>query len=256
MQHPVVERENTDLHAGSISLMLGKAGLVLLPERAVWWPEQRTLLIADTHFGKEATFRRMSIPIPDQTTNDLQRLNQLLDRTDAARLIILGDLLHSRHGRSPIVFAEIAEWRKQQEQAVKEEVRHIIDILRDFGDDTEYQQQQQQLQITLVRGNHDLSAGDPPQDWHIECVDDPTPVAGLRLCHVPPADDLPGLAGHLHPVIGLRGPARDSLRMPCFLLRRETLVLPAFSSFVDGRKLSTTADEQVFCIAEDQVFAV
>lgn len=228
MQHPVVERENTDLHAGSISLMLGRAELVLLPERAVWWPEQRTLLIADTHFGKEATFRRMSIPIPDQTTNDLQRLNQLLDRTDAARLIILGDLLHSRHGRSPIVFAEIAEWRKQQ----------------------------QQLQITLVRGNHDLSAGDPPQDWHIECVDDPTPVAGLRLCHVPPADDLPGLAGHLHPVIGLRGPARDSLRMPCFLLRRETLVLPAFSSFVDGRKLSTTADEQVFCIAEDQVFAV
>ena len=34
----------------------------LLPERALWWPAQRMLMVADAHFGKAATFRARGVP--------------------------------------------------------------------------------------------------------------------------------------------------------------------------------------------------
>ncbi|NUR18637.1 MAG: DEAD/DEAH box helicase, partial [Gemmatimonadaceae bacterium] len=43
--------------------------LVLLPERAAYWPARTTLLVADAHFGKAATFRAAAIPVPAGTTD-------------------------------------------------------------------------------------------------------------------------------------------------------------------------------------------
>jgi len=37
--------------------------LLLLPQRALWWPAQKTLLVADLHFGKAATLRAHGIPV-------------------------------------------------------------------------------------------------------------------------------------------------------------------------------------------------
>ena len=41
---------------------------VLLPQKAVFWPRERLLAIADIHFGKAATFRSFGIPVPRGTT--------------------------------------------------------------------------------------------------------------------------------------------------------------------------------------------
>lgn len=76
--------------------------LELLPERAIHWPARRTLFVADTHWGKAATLRAYSIPVPmGGTDDDLERLSRALEKTDARRLIVLGDALHAREGRSP-----------------------------------------------------------------------------------------------------------------------------------------------------------
>ena len=50
--------------------------LDLLAERAIHWIEQRTLLIADPHFGKASVFRASGIPIPSGTTNVSPARNQ------------------------------------------------------------------------------------------------------------------------------------------------------------------------------------
>ena len=39
------------------------------------------------------------------------------------------------------------------------------------------------------------------------------------------------VAGHWHPAVTLRGPGRDSLRVPCFCRLDGKLVLPAFGAF-------------------------
>ena len=57
----------------------GGETLVLLPDRAMFWPAQQALLVADTHFGKAGVFRRAGVPIPEGIdAHDLARLSRLV----------------------------------------------------------------------------------------------------------------------------------------------------------------------------------
>ena len=205
--------------------------VVLLPERAVWWPGRRTVFVADTHWGKTAAFRASGIPVPGGTTRaDLDRLSACLRRTDAERLVVLGDLLHARVGRDERETSDaIAGWRD----------RHAS------------------LGVLLVRGNHDRSAGPPDPAWRIETVEEPHPMSPFVLRHTPRPE--PGgyvLAGHVHPAVRLRG-GGESLKLPCFRVGPAVAILPAFSGFADGTAADVpAADERVFVVAEGEVIEV
>ena len=49
---------------------VGGAALHLLPQKAAWWPAERTLLVADAHIGKAVSFRRLGVPVPPGTTSE------------------------------------------------------------------------------------------------------------------------------------------------------------------------------------------
>lgn len=205
--------------------------LVLLPQRAVWWPGEQTLIIADPHLGKAAALRAARLPVPGGTTTaDLERLSGLLDSTGAARLIVLGDLLHAREGRAARTLEAVSLWRE----------RH------------------RPLEVLLVRGNHDSRAGDPPAAWNIRCVDEPLPLGPLRLRHTPDADGAEGywIAGHVHPAVVLRGPARQRERLPCFLFGAEGALLPAFGSFTGSAPVHPARGERVFVALDGAVVEV
>lgn len=202
--------------------------LTLLPERALWQQENSHLYIADLHFGKDASFRRHGIPIPTAAgLGDLDRLSALLEQTRARRLVVLGDLLHARSGMTPATHAAFAVWRE----------RHPA------------------LEILLVRGNHDRSAGDPPAEWRIACVPEPYDEGRLVLRHEPPPDSSvetrPALAGHLHPCVTLQGGGRSRLTLPCFWVRPHVLVLPAFTDFAGRPQISPTGQDRIFVVGED-----
>ena len=218
----------SDLPMAGPCVKLGGRRLVLLPQHAVWDVAARTVMVSDLHLGKEATFRALAIPVPDQTCRTLDLLTKLLSLTDAVRLIILGDLLHARRGRCEQMMQQVTLWRQ----------RHSS------------------VRMELVRGNHDVASGDPPEEWQMTCFSEPFACQRLQLCHDPKQCEGPGVAGHLHPVVRLRGRGRDSLRLPCFLLRDEVLVLPAFSRFVDGRVLQAGAADQIFVVSEQSVISI
>jgi metallophosphoesterase superfamily enzyme len=51
------------------------ADILLLPGRAAFLPASATLLVADLHLGKAATFRQAGIPVPEGSAQaDLARL--------------------------------------------------------------------------------------------------------------------------------------------------------------------------------------
>ena len=206
------------------------AHLRLLPERAAFWEETDTLLVADPHWGKAATFRAAGIAVPSGTTTEnLDRLNAALGRTGAQRLIFLGDLFHARQGKNHATLTALAAWREQHPA----------------------------LETVLVRGNHDRHAGDPPPELRIRCVDAPLHESPFILAHHPEPSPLGYvLAGHLHPAITLRGQGRLRVRLPCFHFAVDVGVLPAFGSFTGLADVRPLPDDYVWAIADGEVLRV
>lgn len=209
-------------------LVLARSGrrLHLLAQRAAWWAEEQALLVADVHLGKAQTFRRLGVAVPESTTADiLARLDALLAATAARELIFLGDLLHAAQARSPALIESVAHWRSAH--------AHV--------------------RMTLVRGNHDDRAGDPPPGWAMDVVDEPWCRGGLALCHHPQAvPDHDAVGGHLHPGVVLAH-GFERLRLPCFHLREGVLVLPAFGSFTGLHLVAPSPTDRVFAIVGDEL---
>ena len=76
--------------------------LVFLPQRALWRPQGRELLLADLHLGKAEAFQAQGIPLPsDADSGTLNPLLELCHRWRPRRVIVLGDLIHARIGLTP-----------------------------------------------------------------------------------------------------------------------------------------------------------
>lgn len=209
--------------------------IALTAGRALWWPRRRTLCVADLHLGKAATFRHAGIPVPDTTTRaDLDRLSALVAEFGPERLVILGDLIHARTGRSPETLEAFARWRAAHAG----------------------------LDCLLIRGNHDARAGDPPADWGLRIADEPYAEdgdAGIAFAHHPEAVASAGgraiLCGHLHPGVRLSGPV-TSLRAACFWMRPGVGVLPAFGSFTGSLVVAPAVGDRVFVVADEGIAEV
>lgn len=205
--------------------------LTLLPAPAAWWQDEATLFVADTHFGKAATFRAAGVPVPAGTTRaNLDRLDETLAATGARRLVVLGDLLHAKTGRAPGTLAAVAAWRE----------RHA------------------HLEILLVRGNHDRRAGAPPDDWRITSVDPPAALGPFTLRHEPAPEPDPRytLAGHVHPSVRLFAASGESLRAPCFVFGETAAILPAFGAFTGTARVRPRAGDRVFVVGPEAVVRV
>ena len=84
--------------------------LHLMKEKAIWLEQENALLLADTHFGKAAHFRKAGIPVPESIhLDDFHRISNLLDKTGASTVIFLGDLFHSESNESWFTLLEFIE---------------------------------------------------------------------------------------------------------------------------------------------------
>lgn len=197
-------------------------------ERALYWPAAQTLFVADVHLGKAAAFRAGGVPVPRGSTDaDLARLSALIRRTRARRLLVLGDFLHAAAGRVAALDAAYQRWRNAHPE----------------------------LTVTLVRGNHDDRAGDPPADWSVDVVAEPQLVAPFIACHHPLSPSTGyALCGHLHPGVRLAGAADDAARLPCFVLGTRRAILPAFGSFTGLAMVTPTRGDRLVAIAGTRLF--
>ena len=210
-----------------VTIEVGGQPLTLLPEKAALLPDTHTLLVADAHIGKAVSFRKLGVPVPRGTTSEtLALLSTLVARHGVRRIVFLGDFMHSVHSHAASTMGAVARWRAAHPA----------------------------LDLTLVRGNHDDRAGDPPAHLGIEAVDEPLAEGGLALCHHPDASgDGYVLAGHIHPCVSLAGRAHDRLRLPCFWFGAGVGVLPAFGSFTGMHPVQPEPSDRVFVVADDQV---
>lgn len=198
--------------------------LHLLPEKAIYWPAEKTIILSDLHWGKAGHFRKHGIAIPANAQHaDEARLSALVRSHNAERLIVAGDMFHSAQNKEVDSFSL---WRTQHSQ----------------------------LSIDLVLGNHDILPEASYTLYGITLHENILDAGPFVFCH----DELCEpekfyMHGHIHPSITLHGRGRTSMRLPCFCLDDEKLVLPSFGSFTGSHKISAGAYRHIYLITEDEV---
>jgi DNA ligase-associated metallophosphoesterase len=200
-------------------------GLELLPDRALWRPDTRTLFVADVHFGKGETFRRFGLPVPiDTSLADCRRLSRLVHDRHTRRLVILGDLFHAAAGMTGSLLETLAEWR------------------RELGE----------VDVDLVLGNHDTHAVRLWKERRIALHDEPWRLDDLDCRHHSADAGELHLCGHLHPGIAVRGLGRR----PCFHITPRRLMLPAFGEFTGLATIEPAPADLVVAVTDGELVPV
>ncbi len=234
----------------------------LLAQKALYWEEQKTVILSDLHLGKTGHFRKEGIAVPQGVyKNDLHRLFDIIQQYKPDQLIIAGDMFHSKMNREVDLFTR---WRKDVSQ----------------------------LYIHLIKGNHDILHDDNYAQADIKVTD--CSFAMERFCFVHDINDVdfetstvnsqsangktekvktikkPGtsvnhnvqekqhyyFSGHIHPGVVLRTGTRQSVCLPCYYFGKDYAVLPAFSAFTGVYPVTPKKGDCVFAVIKDNVMRV
>lgn len=200
----------------------------LHPHRAVYWRDQKTLIVSDLHLGKIHHFRRSGIYLPSHAAMDnYERLSGLLLHFEPVKLLILGDLFHSTLNTDWKTFSEL---------------RHTFE----------------EVEFHLVLGNHDIIDASILTDNALH-LHESMILGPFQFSHYPDEEDNSSyynLAGHIHPGVRLVGPSRQSLKLPCFYFGLKNGILPAFGTFTGIALIKPEQGSQVVVISEEQLAQV
>jgi DNA ligase-associated metallophosphoesterase len=203
----------------------------LSPQRAIFWENQSTLILSDTHFGKTGHFRKNGIGVPQAVfQEDMQRMVELLSFFKPERMVVVGDLFHSAANLELDLFAK---WR------------------RDFD----------QMELLLVKGNHDILGEQWYQANQIRIQKGLYQIGPFQFVHEPIAsteasDDGFLFSGHLHPGVSLSGMGKQNLHFPCFYFTKTACILPAFSKFSGTATVKKKKDNTIFAIVNHQLIEI
>lgn len=203
--------------------------LVLSVERAVYWPREQVLFLADMHLGKTGYFRSQGIPIPSTVmTGDLKRLAGLIETHKPRIVIVAGDMFHHDYNADINIFKQ---WRTSYA-------------------DTDF---------VLVPGNHDQLMHIDYEALGIRLAEKNHVIEPFVITHHQTGSMNQGfvISGHIHPGYIISGKARQSYRMACFIVSERRIVLPAFSAFtglytgyevLPSDKYYLIGNETIFCM--------
>ncbi|QFT61858.1 ligase-associated DNA damage response endonuclease PdeM [Roseivivax sp. THAF30] len=180
-----------------------------LPSGALFWPDQRLLVVSDLHLGKCARLvaKGGAMLPPYDTVETLSRLDADLDATGAGEVICLGDSFDSVEAGATL--PEEAELWLARMQAGRSWL--------------------------WIEGNHDPGPVGIGGTHAAEARRGP-----LVFRHIATRDGLGEVSGHYHPKarLALRG---RSISRACFLVDACRLIMPAYGAYTGGLWTSNAA---------------
>ncbi len=209
-----------------MELKIGTQHFLLQGQKALYWQEQKMLIVGDVHLGKVSHFRKNGIFLPEQiVAQDIARLQTLMDAFKPKTFCVLGDLFHSDYNK---------EWNN----------------FKAFREDNK------QVDFLLVQGNHDTLHPSFYAQLPMQVVTT-FESEGILLVH----ETIEGnssfqITAHVHPAFLMVGRAKQRLRLACFYKKEKELIIPAFGKFTGMHTIKKKKNEQVFAIAEDQLIAL
>ena len=183
----------------------GNSSLEMLSTRALLLPQTKELLICDIHLGKGEYFQQNGIPLTNNSDEqNLLRIKNIVKEHSPNKLIILGDLFHSKYSIS---------------ESLKNKVELLAATLN--------------IKIELIVGNHDIGC----EVKNIDFIDFKR-SKNFIFSHEPLdkfEENTLNICGHYHPKIYLKN-AKDKLSFRCFALDeiKNVFYLPAFGDLTGG----------------------
>jgi len=201
--------------AGGTAGALTVAGVALVADLAgaLYWPEERLLVVADLHLEKGSSFARRGILLPPyDTAATLASLAKLIARYAPRAVAALGDSFHDGGGPARLVPSDRARLAQLQRG-------------RDW---------------IWIAGNHD-----PHPSAHIGGAFAPSLSLGALTFRHEPAGAAGEVAGHLHPSARVVWRGRAIVRR-CFAADAVRVVMPAFGAYAGGLDIRDRAFVRVF----------
>jgi DNA ligase-associated metallophosphoesterase len=200
-----------------------RPGVWLDRERALYLKAERTLVIADIHWGYAHSHRQCGNLLPLWGNEETaRRLHALLKRYKPRRMIWLGDSLHAPGASS---FAEA-----------------FLDELP------------ARLEVVIIRGNHD-------RKWRRADTAE-FRLGGYVLHHGDqrrePEAGMTEIIGHIHPAFSWSDGAGMSLKVPVLVEEAHRLILPAFSDWSAGATWNNQIKpgESLWLISSRRIFSL
>lgn len=200
---------------------------ILLPQKAIFWKEKKTIIISDLHLGKASHFRKHGIAIPKISANkDLEKLHNLISAYTPETIIFLGDLFHSDYNK---------EWE------------NFIQLRNHFST----------INFVLIKGNHDLIKLHHFSENNI-AVYDSLYIDKILFSHEKEKNKNYHFQfyGHIHPGIKIKGSGKLSVTLACFAQLGNTLLMPAFGELTGLYIIDRNDYDKVFAIAEEKIYAI
>lgn len=191
-------------------------------QRALVWKKEKALILSDLHIGKTAHFRKNGIALSNQIfESDLKRLSVLIEYFQPEKIIVVGDLLHAGDNSDVDKFCE---WKNQ------------------FSE----------IEFQLVEGNHDRISKKLEAKLCLNFKSTQLEIDNILLIHdFEKSNPKFQITGHIHPGIVIPSKIKN-IKLPCFALSENQLLLPAFSEFtgLDTKNLPKKGRFYVFTDAE------
>lgn len=198
---------------------------ILTNQRAIFWKDNSALIIADLHLGKSAHFRKNGIALPsDLIRADLHRLTGLVEYFEPNELIIVGDFLHAGKNAEFEIFKT---WRMNFPNLV----------------------------ILLVKGNHDRIPNQNLLALGVSHTHKTYETADFIFSHEKiDHKEKFVISGHIHPGLMLRNSVKGFSKFPCYVLTKNQLILPAFSSFTGLDTKNHPQNAHYYFFTEEAIF--
>ena len=209
-------------------ILIAENSVTLTNQRAFFWQAEKTLVLSDLHIGKTAHFRKAGIAIPAAVLeNDLKRLNLLIEFFDTRTILVVGDLFHAENNTD---IDRFKIWR------------------------TTYAH----IHFELIKGNHDRFKDAFYAEMDISIFKTHKDVGTLRFVHDEThcQDGKFCVSGHTHPGIVLKGKGKVRLKLPCFEVSENRLILPAFSEFTGLNTTKSVPSSVFFVFTDNSIFKV
>jgi len=206
-------------------IQFGDQQFILHPAGVMFWEEQQMLLISDVHLGKISHFRKHGSAVPNSAiSKNFIRLTEVVDFFSPKTICFMGDLFHSSLN---------VEW----------------DLFTNWISETD-------LAIVLEAGNHDIISELKYEALGIKIYSEII-LKNILLTHHPEnRDGFYNICGHLHPGYKLRGVGRQTVKLRCFYLNKQQLIMPAFGEFTGNYWISPNEGDRIFAITKKEVILV